>query len=108
MKTLLVLPLILLFALGCQTGPKQKAFITLDAIGAGASHAMEAASDLRVHGKMSDANWQQVRAKHAQFLQAYNLAVDAAANSGQPASAQLQGIYADLLGLIASLTTPPP
>jgi hypothetical protein len=90
---------------GCSSTPtaSQVAYSTLDGVGATVDAAMKTAAQLRVAGKISAAQWQQIADLHAKFLVSFNAAVDAAAlTTNQPVPAALTALAGDVLTLIGT------
>lgn len=88
---------------GCATTAKV-AYTTLASIGSAENGAMVVAANAEVKGTITMAQWQQIAAKHALFLVAYDTACNAAAVSLDQAMvpANVTALETDLVTLVAS------
>lgn len=88
---------------GCATTAKV-AYTTLASIGSAENGAMVVAANAEVKGTITMAQWQQIAAKHALFLVAYDTACNAAAVSLDQATvpANVTALKTDLVNLVAS------
>ena len=93
--------------ISCKTAPTERVATvrTLQAIGITAQTSMEVAAKLRVGGKITERQWQDIAAFHDnRYIPAYRLAIaTAAADLSSPASTDLVILVSQLAALVAEL-----
>ncbi len=92
---------------GCKTAPTERVtqVRTLLAVGESASTTMQVAAKLRVQGKISERQWQDLAAFHDnRYLPAYKLAVAAvSADLSTIASPDIINLVSQLAGMLAEM-----
>lgn len=102
MKILMSLTLIVILA-GCVT-PQKTAYKTLEVVGLSVDKAMQSIADAKMAGKVSNSDWEKVRALKREFNVSYNTACDLAGyDYSKFAPEQLLVIQARLFELIETL-----
>lgn len=104
-KTIALLSAILLIAVAGCAGPKRVEYKTLASIGAAVDASMKAAADGYYAGKIDDAGWERIAAKHDKFRVAYRTAIDVAkTNISTASNEEITRLWSDIVATIKEVT----